>query len=861
MSIKEKVEEKAKKILDALGVRHYGKNESVNSAIDKALKDADSKTGGSGNNYPDIKLLLDNGYARRVPVMIEAKGSKNRLEKLSKDGSILGVTLYDKDGPISKKTGSPTHLKGEQNYSFVSSYAINGALHYGNAILDEGTYSEVIIVGINGTKLNKLGDVTDFELKAYYVSEMNHRVPKHINSFDKHLTMLKSDNIETLYAKLDMLNLSEDEREKLRTKTEATLESRIKGIHQSIYENVELKSELTTNEKLYLFCGLIMAGLKTKGVAPLDVRDFKGNNDTENNDAALVLTQIRSFLKKKECSDDKIRMITGLLEPVFKKPKLWKPADGESILKLLYKQIKDEIIPCLESDLHLDFTGKILNSLNDWVSIENDRANDVVLTPRYITSFMARLARTNKDSFVWDRAMGSAGFLVSAMDIMIKDATEKISDKEELTNKIKDIKQKQLLGIEILGNIFILAILNMILMGDGSSNFILGDSHDESLGSGFPATVFLLNPPYSAAGKGLVFACEALSMMTSGYACILIQENAGAGQGDVYAKNILKSNTLLASIHMPIGLFMGKSSVQTAIYVFKAARPHEIDDIVTFIDFSEDGYSRQNRRKSNQAVNLQDTNNAIERYAEVEAIILGKKPKTNYYSEENGLIIRDCISLNGNDWTYNQHKRLDLTPTETDFYKTVGDLFRWKLNESTSIKSTCINSGKIEAPFARNFKVSDLFEGMTGDVDLQNKDIDGKGEYFINSGVQNQGVKGRTSRPARIFEAETITVDFLGNAYMRDFKFKLATHNHVFALKEKEEMPRNVKLYIVSILSKLASRYSFDNMLTLPVLYDTVIQLPCLSNGMPDYDFMSNYIAEIKERTLHSVQTTVNNMN
>ena len=81
---------------------------------------------------------------------------------------------------------------------------------------------------------------------------------------------------------------------------------------------------------------------------------------------------------------------------------------------------------------------------------------------------MAKLARTNMDSFVWDRAMGSAGFLVSAMDIMIKDAQAKIHDQKELEKKITNIKEHQLLGVEILGNIYILAVLNMILMGDAS---------------------------------------------------------------------------------------------------------------------------------------------------------------------------------------------------------------------------------------------------------------------------------------------------------------------------------------------------------------------------------------------------------
>lgn len=37
-SIEEKVEEQYKGMLDALGVRHYGKTEKINSAISNALK-------------------------------------------------------------------------------------------------------------------------------------------------------------------------------------------------------------------------------------------------------------------------------------------------------------------------------------------------------------------------------------------------------------------------------------------------------------------------------------------------------------------------------------------------------------------------------------------------------------------------------------------------------------------------------------------------------------------------------------------------------------------------------------------------------------------------------------------------------
>ena len=161
---------------------------------------------------------------------------------------------------------------------------------------------------------------------------------------------------------------------------------------------------------------------------------------------------------------------------------------------------------------------------------------------------------------------------------------------------------------------------------------------------------------------------------------MLIQENAGSGQGDVYSKRLLKNNTLMVSIHMPYDLFNGKSTVQTAIYLFKVNRPHEEDDVVTFIDFSEDGYSRQNRKKSTQEVNLRNTDHALERYDEIVSICLGKKPKTNYYTESNGKIIKDTISLNGDDWTFAQHKKIDTIPTEEDFKKTVSDYLAWKVS-------------------------------------------------------------------------------------------------------------------------------------------------------------------------------------
>lgn len=472
-SIEEKVEEHYKAELDNLGVRHYGKTEQVNEFIARALREAESKSGGSGVNYPDIQLLLQGATRRDIPVMIEVKGTKGRLERLDRDGDI------------------ELRSAGKNPNRAVESYAVNGALHYGLAVLNEGTYSEVIIVGVNGSTLTGDGRVADPEMKAYYVCERNGRVPKVINGFG--LVQAKTSNLDDLYAQLDRLTATDAELEAVKRDREERLEEAVKGIHQRIYEDADVKNLLGTNAKLFLFCGLVMAGLPTPGIRPLTASDLASNDDKDENDGEIILRRVRSFLGKRGAAQDKVEMVMSSLTPVFSQRNLWRPVNGVSIIRSVYTKVEKDILPLLGGSIHLDFTGKILNSLNDWVAIENDRLNDVVLTPRPVTNLMARMARTDMDSFVWDTCMGSSGFLVSAMELMLVDARARIKDAEELEAKSEHIRHAQLLGIEILSNIFILAVLNMILMGDGSSQVVQGDSHkvlpdlDKRAGGGVPS--------------------------------------------------------------------------------------------------------------------------------------------------------------------------------------------------------------------------------------------------------------------------------------------------------------------------------------------------------------------------------------
>ena len=274
------------------------------------------------------------------------------------------------------------------------------------------------------------------------------------------------------------------------------------------------------------------------------------------------------------------------------------------------------------------------------------------------------------------------------MNEMLIDAKNSITSPDELRQKEAHIKAYQLLGVEILSSVYMLAILNMILMGDGSSNVLNKNSLSDFEGKGFedkafPADAFILNPPYSKEGNGMIFVEKALNMMNKGYAAVIIQDSAGTGKAKEINQRILQKHSLIASIKMPADIFIGKSSVQTAIYVFKVGEKHEEKQLVKFIDFTNDGYKRSSRKKAKASTNLRNVDHATERYQELVDLVKFGKGELNHFTENE--YIEDKISVSGDnagcDWNFTQHKKIDTKPTLADFKKTVADYLAWEVSQ------------------------------------------------------------------------------------------------------------------------------------------------------------------------------------
>ena len=507
-SIEPNIAELANRWLKSYNLDYKLEQEKLNTEIDKALDDYYSKNGGTGGNRPDAKILIKDKKLNYYPIIVEYKGHKNKLEKLNTSGQVENKTS-----------------KNEPNFKNINAYAINGAVHYANALLHHTNYTDIIAIGMSGYK-DEAGKIIH-EIAVYYISKSNFGIGQKVGNFSD-FSFLASNNFNKFIKKVKSFSLSQEEIDKLKEQREKEIDTSLVKLNNDIYQN---EKGLGENDRVYLVAASIIAtiGVPNK-VSPLEKSDLKSSTEEVNTDGKIIIRKIESFLSEKKLPQDKKDLIIRTLSNTLLTENINKVKNGESQLKRVFTKIIDDLGIYYKIGLTTDFTGNLFNEMYGWLGFSQDKLNDVVLTPSYIATTLVKLARVNKDSYVWDFATGSAGLLVAAMNEMLNDAKNTITSADELSQKEIRIKAEQLLGLELLSNVYMLAILNMILMGDGSSNIINKDSladFDGNYGFGktnnkFPADAFVLNPPYSANRNGMVFVQKALDMMNKGYASIII---------------------------------------------------------------------------------------------------------------------------------------------------------------------------------------------------------------------------------------------------------------------------------------------------------------------------------------------------
>lgn len=71
-----------------------------------------------------------------------------------------------------------------------------------------------------------------------------------------------------------------------------------------------------------------------------------------------------------------------------------------------YEGYKDKIVDDLriyyKIVLTTEFIGKLFNKMYSWLIFIQDKLNDIVRTPSYVANLLVKLARVDKNPYVWE---------------------------------------------------------------------------------------------------------------------------------------------------------------------------------------------------------------------------------------------------------------------------------------------------------------------------------------------------------------------------------------------------------------------------------------------------------------------------
>lgn len=292
-------------------------------------------------------------------------------------------------------------------------------------------------------------------------------------------------------------------------------------------------------------------------------------------------TCIKSTLKTELKNEDNVNPKIDILLEVFSDIKMNTTSNQEAISNFI--EWVTEISDSINSDYWNgeDVMGIFFNEFNRY---KKKSESGQVFTPDHVTSLMYRLIGIHKDDVILDAACGSGAFLVKAMCNMISEA----GGINTLT--AKNIKSKQLYGIEFDREIYALACANMLIHKDGKTNLVQLDSRTEEASNWIKdknTTKVLMNPPFENKYGCIQIVKNVLDSVQKGTLCaFILPEKKLEKVNQTLVKRILMKHTLKKIIKLPEKTF--SEGITTSVFIFESGIPQNDKEIFACY-ISEDG--------------------------------------------------------------------------------------------------------------------------------------------------------------------------------------------------------------------------------------------------------------------------------
>ena len=523
-------------------------------------------------------LLRERGYEGDENIVIEEQTSTNPqvnkvLKNASKSGSGVGrpeFIITFKNNPehiivIECKANIKYHQSKERDR--YSEYAVDGVLLYASYLKD---VFNVMAIAVSGETDREVRISHFLWLKQKYtykdVSDKNFIEPKSMFSIvEKQSKPLREDEL----------------------------------ILKAIEYNVLLHKYSIPEVDRCTIISSILVALQEKAFSG-SYNSYHTDDDDEvyNPNAALVdalLNACRQVLLRNKISSDKQEIIIREYEKLKSNHTLAnrtilierKKEEKNTVLRDLINDIMINIMPYINNNTY-DVLGKFYTQFIRYAG--SDSKTGLVLTPQHITDLFCSLAEINENDVVYDPCCGTGGFLVAAMNMMIKESGND-------SVKHRHIKSRQLIGVEKRPDMFSHACSNMMMRGDGKSHIYYGDCFSKKIKDNIslekPTKIFL-NPPYDIGPAGqLEFIDNAMESITTNGICIAICQMSTCTDTKhktvEVKRKLLERHTLEAVLSMPDDLFY-PVGVITSILIFKGNSPHPDDKKSFFGYFKEDGF-------------------------------------------------------------------------------------------------------------------------------------------------------------------------------------------------------------------------------------------------------------------------------
>ena len=154
----------------------------------------------------------------------------------------------------------------------------------------------------------------------------------------------------------------------------------------------------------------------------------------------------------------------------------------------------------------------------------------------------------------------------------------------------------------------------------------------------------------------------------------------------------------------------------------------------------------------------------------------------------------------------------------------------------------------------KEFTIGDYFDVFLSSGDLKIDDCEPGSIPLISSGSTNNGIVGyideKGDGKAQIFKANCITVDMFCNAFYQNKDFYAVSHGRVNILYQKFKFNLQIGLFICNIIKKEQFKYSYGRAVYSSEIARMIIKLPSTAVGLPDWDFMEQYIKSLNHKPL-----------